>query len=196
MSEQTTHVVSLENRRTLNLMRGIIRGLWILSYDWIEKSLEANEWQPEELYEMKSFSKAVEVGNHLNGRNRWIDIFSIFFSLKFCRMERQAFGSKHYKMDIFSEVGPIFVSMDCKCEALPELIKLCCGKITKSRTNAKIIIADLIQGNSTLYNNMISSNWIFDSISNGKLQKLRQYRLSNAEKLNKKENGLKTTKDT
>lgn len=61
VSERTTHVVTLENRRTINLMRGIIRGLWILTFDWIEKSLAANEWQPEELYEMKSFSKAVQV---------------------------------------------------------------------------------------------------------------------------------------
>lgn len=61
VSEQTTHVVSLENRRTINLIRGIIRGLWILNYDWIEKSLTANDWQPEELYELKTFSKAVEV---------------------------------------------------------------------------------------------------------------------------------------
>lgn len=61
MSEQTTHVVTLENRRTINLMHGIIRGLWILSYEWIEQSLAAGEWQPEDQFEMKSISPAVEV---------------------------------------------------------------------------------------------------------------------------------------
>lgn len=102
-------------------------------------------------------------------------------------MERQAFGSKHYKMDIFCDVGPIFVSSDCKCDALPELIKLCRGKVTKNRSAAEIIIADR-QRNHV---NMISSNWILDSISNGKLLRQQPYRLSAVEKQNAKENDEK-----
>lgn len=201
VSEQTSHVVSLENRRTVNLLRGIIRGLWILTYDWIEKSLAANEWQPEELYEMKTFSKAVQVNLNQNQLklNYIFDYFFLFHFisfLKICRMERQAFGSKHYKMDILLDVGPIFVSLDCKCDALTELIKLCSGKVTKNRSMAKIIIADRVPSNSIVLINMIKSNWILDSISNGKLLKHQHYRLSNAHMQYGKENEVRITKQT
>lgn len=43
------------------MLRGIVRGVWILEYNWIVKSFEANEWLPELSYEMNSFSNAVEV---------------------------------------------------------------------------------------------------------------------------------------
>lgn len=109
-------------------------------------------------------------------------------------MERQAFGSKHYKMDIFCDVGPIFVSPDCKCDALAELIKLCRGKVTRNRSAAKIIIADRRRNHLTDTDNMISSNWVLDSISDGKLQKQQLYRLSIVEKQNAKENDKKCAK--
>lgn len=60
----TTHLVALDNRRTVNMLGGLIRGVWILEYDWILKSVEANQWQPEIQYEMISFSKAVEVNTN------------------------------------------------------------------------------------------------------------------------------------
>lgn len=61
VSVNTTHLVSLDDRRTINMLRGLIRGVWILSYDWVVKSSEAKHWQPEAEFEMHSFSKAVEV---------------------------------------------------------------------------------------------------------------------------------------
>lgn len=111
--------------------------------------------------------------------------------VKICRMERQAFG-KHFKMDLFSEVGPIFISSDCRCDALSELIKLCRGKITKNRSMAKYIVVDRVPNNSTAAANMISSNWILDSISIGKLLRHQIYRLTNIEKKNGKENAVES----
>lgn len=101
-------------------------------------------------------------------------------------------------MDIFSNVGPIFVSPDCKCTALPELIKLCRGKVTKIRSMAKIIIVDRVQvqGNSMDNMNVIASNWILDSISQGKLLKSQLYRLANEEKQQERGNELKMIKCT
>lgn len=61
VTDTTTHLVSLEPRRTLNLLRAITRGLWILEYTWIEESLKAGEWLEEEAYELRSFSRGVEV---------------------------------------------------------------------------------------------------------------------------------------
>lgn len=61
MNQKTTHLIAFDTRRTINMLRGIIRGIWILSYDWILESMEANGWKSESEYELKSFSKAVEV---------------------------------------------------------------------------------------------------------------------------------------
>jgi len=35
VSEQTTHVVAGGNRRTVKVLSGISRGLWVLSLDWV-----------------------------------------------------------------------------------------------------------------------------------------------------------------
>lgn len=61
MGAKTTHLVAFDTRRTINFLRGLIRGIWIVNYDWILESVEANKWLPEADYELKAFSKAVEV---------------------------------------------------------------------------------------------------------------------------------------
>ncbi|XP_076598753.1 microcephalin isoform X5 [Chaetodon auriga] len=50
--ESTTHVVSWGHRRTLNILLGIARGCWILSFEWILWCLEQRQWIPEEPYEL------------------------------------------------------------------------------------------------------------------------------------------------
>ncbi|KAM7408833.1 hypothetical protein PAMA_002518 [Pampus argenteus] len=50
--ESTTHVVSGGQRRTLNVLLGIARGCWILSFEWILWCLEQRQWIPEEPYEL------------------------------------------------------------------------------------------------------------------------------------------------
>lgn len=60
VSKRTTHVVS-SGVRTVNLLRGIIRGCWLINLEWVLKSLENNDWLDPEEFEMKHFSKAVQV---------------------------------------------------------------------------------------------------------------------------------------
>ncbi|XP_056291910.1 microcephalin isoform X2 [Pseudoliparis swirei] len=50
--KSTTHVVSGGHRRTLNILLGIARGCWILSFEWILWCLEQRQWIPEEPYEL------------------------------------------------------------------------------------------------------------------------------------------------
>uniref|UniRef100_A0AAV2JRY0 BRCT domain-containing protein n=1 Tax=Knipowitschia caucasica TaxID=637954 RepID=A0AAV2JRY0_KNICA len=57
----TTHVVSGGHRRTLNILLGIARGCWILSYEWILWSLEKRHWIPEEPYELSEQFPAAQV---------------------------------------------------------------------------------------------------------------------------------------
>lgn len=64
VTRRTTHLVSLEPRRTLNLLRGLMRGVWILNYNWILDSVKANRWLNEEKYELTSFSRSIEVSLH------------------------------------------------------------------------------------------------------------------------------------
>ncbi|XP_068534518.1 microcephalin isoform X2 [Anas acuta] len=52
--ETTSHVVTGSPRRTLNVMLGIARGCWIVSYEWVLWSFEAGHWISEEPYELSS----------------------------------------------------------------------------------------------------------------------------------------------
>ncbi|KAG7216410.1 hypothetical protein INR49_021662 [Caranx melampygus] len=59
--ESTTHVVSGGHRRTLNILLGIARGCWILSFEWILWCLEQRQWIPEEPYELSDHFPAAQV---------------------------------------------------------------------------------------------------------------------------------------
>jgi len=67
VSRRTTHVVST-GVRTVNLLRGIIRGCWLVTLEWVLKSLENNAWLDPETFEMKHFSKAVQVRKRMRDR--------------------------------------------------------------------------------------------------------------------------------
>lgn len=66
VTQHTTHLVSLEPRRTLNLLRGLMRGVWIVSYQWVLASIRAGKWINEEPYELTRFSRAIEVSSMLS----------------------------------------------------------------------------------------------------------------------------------
>ncbi|NXL87953.1 MCPH1 protein, partial [Alectura lathami] len=59
--ETTSHVVTGSPRRTLNVMLGIARGCWIVSYEWVLSSLEFGHWISEEPYELSSTFPAAPV---------------------------------------------------------------------------------------------------------------------------------------
>ncbi|MEQ2242669.1 BRCA1 associated RING domain 1 [Ilyodon furcidens] len=61
--ESTTHVVSGGHRRTLNILLGIARGCWILSFEWILWCLEQRQWIPEEPYELSDQFPAAQISS-------------------------------------------------------------------------------------------------------------------------------------
>ncbi|XP_066459710.1 microcephalin isoform X2 [Eleutherodactylus coqui] len=65
--ETTTHVITGSPRRTLNIILGIARGCWILSYDWVLWSLECGHWIPEEPYELSDDFPGAPVSAHCMG---------------------------------------------------------------------------------------------------------------------------------
>ncbi|XP_053674273.1 mediator of DNA damage checkpoint protein 1-like [Anopheles nili] len=163
VTDNTTHLVTLETRRTINLLRALIRGLWIVRYEWIVDSYRAGCWLPEESFELRDFSVAVQIN----------------------RSERQAFGSC-YRNELFGDYGPFWVSPGCTVPELQlrELVLLCRGKITRNRTQARFIVVepndpalDDVDGapNEQLY---VTPLWILDSITINRVKKLsRKYRL-------------------
>jgi microcephalin len=57
----TTHVVSTGKRRTVNVLKAILSGCWLLSVEWVLKSLEKGEWLKEEPFEMAEDFPAAKV---------------------------------------------------------------------------------------------------------------------------------------
>lgn len=44
VTKKTTHLVTFDSKRTQKFLRAIIRGLWIVDYDWVTASLQAGNW--------------------------------------------------------------------------------------------------------------------------------------------------------
>lgn len=157
VTDRTTHLVSLETRRTVNLLRALTRGLWIVSYAWIEQSARAGRWLPEDQYELCEFSPAVQT----------------------CRSERQAFGSR-YRMDLFGECGGTFyVSERCEVpqDQLRELIITCGGKITGNALAARYLLVSSLEdvGGVPKGAFCVSPQWILDSIQENRVKKTYRY---------------------
>ncbi|OXU20026.1 hypothetical protein TSAR_010451 [Trichomalopsis sarcophagae] len=118
VTPRTTHVIS-SGVRTVNLLKGIIRGCWMVSLEWALKSLESQKWLDPSPFELSHFSKAVKEN----------------------RRDRQLFG-KAYVPDLFVTCGFIYVENGTSPpkSTLKELIKTAGGRITDDPGRAEIII--------------------------------------------------------
>ncbi|NXY19423.1 MCPH1 protein, partial [Atrichornis clamosus] len=141
--ETTSHVVTGTPRRTLNVMLGIARGCWIVSYEWVLWSLELGHWISEEPYELSS----------------------IFPAAPICRLQRHLSIGK-YQQNLFSNQPVMFVSPASQppCKKLIELIQLSGGKICNALRQAKICIG---RKPGKMYQEIISlsEKWVLDSIT-------------------------------
>ncbi|XP_065487864.1 microcephalin isoform X2 [Caloenas nicobarica] len=141
--ETTSHVVTGSPRRTLNVMLGIARGCWIVSYEWVLWSLELGRWISEEPYELSSTFPAAPI----------------------CRLQRQLSTGKH-QQNLFSNQPVMFVSPTSQppCEKLIELIQLSGGKICKALRQAKICIGEK-PGKKYKEIKCLSEKWVLDSVT-------------------------------
>ncbi|NWW16741.1 MCPH1 protein, partial [Falcunculus frontatus] len=141
--ETTSHVVTGSPCRTLNVMLGIARGCWIVSYEWVLWSLELGHWISEEPYELSSSFPAAPI----------------------CRLQRHLSTGK-YQQNLFSNQPVMFVSPTSQppCKKLIELIQLAGGKICKALRQAKICIG---KKPGKKYQEIISlsEKWVLDSIT-------------------------------
>merc|ERR1712062_461798 len=135
----TSHVVTGEGKRTLNLLKGLLQGCWIVSRDWALASLEADHWVKEEPYEMINFSPAVQ---------------SI-------RLERAA-NRGQFKSELFKELGSVFISSDCKAptEDLKQLISSGGGLVSSVAATSKICVGEVCRAS----HQSVSEKWVLDSV--------------------------------
>uniref|UniRef100_UPI0037E8D0E9 microcephalin n=1 Tax=Semicossyphus pulcher TaxID=241346 RepID=UPI0037E8D0E9 len=142
--ESTTHVVSGGHRRTLNILLGIARGCWILSFEWILWCLEQRQWIPEEPYELSDQFPAAQI----------------------CRLQRHLSAGEH-QQDLFQDRPAMFVSQHSQppTQSLVELIQLCGGTVCKTVRQAGICIGKY-SGRRPKGSRILSEQWVLDSITN------------------------------
>ncbi|XP_043484659.1 probable serine/threonine-protein kinase DDB_G0282963 [Leptopilina heterotoma] len=118
VTRKTTHVIST-GVRTINLLKGILRGCWLVSLEWVLKSQTAGKWINPEPFELAHFSESVKEN----------------------RRERQIFGNA-YVPELFLNCGLIHVNggTNPSPPILKDLIKLAGGQITENPKEAKIKI--------------------------------------------------------
>eukprot|EP00096_Caligus_rogercresseyi_P011077 TRINITY_DN424_c0_g1_i4.p1 TRINITY_DN424_c0_g1~~TRINITY_DN424_c0_g1_i4.p1 ORF type:complete len:207 (+),score=77.45 TRINITY_DN424_c0_g1_i4:376-996(+) len=154
VSSRTTHVICCSEgstRRTLNVLRGILRGCWIVSKEWMLGSLEEGYLLEEEPFERVDFSPAVMA----------------------CRLERIAFGS--YRSGLLAEVGSLHVSRKSSFsnKDIGDLIRLAGGKLVTKGENADIVI-----GEDSTTGIGVKENWLMDSIQHNVVLPLNDYLLN------------------
>ncbi|XP_048353455.1 microcephalin isoform X2 [Sphaerodactylus townsendi] len=150
--ENTSHVISGSPRRTLNVLLGIARGCWIVSFEWVLWSLEYGHWISEEPYELSVDFPAAPI----------------------CRVQQYLSETNNKKL--FSDQPVMFVSLTSQPPfyKLCELIQLCGGKLCKTIRQAEICIGKCRVGRHRGIQ-CLSEKWILDSVIQNKICPLGRY---------------------
>ncbi|XP_033123690.1 microcephalin-like [Anneissia japonica] len=154
--DSTTHVILGRHRRTLNVLSAIARGCWLLSTEWIFKSLEEGAWLPEEPFEQHEIFPAAQLSR-----------------LEHCASE----GT--YKRDLFSSFSPVFIGDDtiAPTDRIQELFEWCGGSVCSSARVARLGI-----GKTQTRTNLktVDEKWVFDCISELRMCPLTDYTVSSS----------------
>ena len=158
VTPSTTHVVCGENRRTMSVLQGILRGCWVVSKEWAYASLEEGRWADEEAFERTDFSGAARQ----------------------CRLDRQAFGPGLYRSRLLEGVGAIYVDRrGCKAPfaEVRRLCELAGGATVRLARRADVVIGGPASGGAEGAV-AVSDKWLFDSIQHNKPLNMNKYLLS------------------
>lgn len=150
ITKDTTHVLVGTPRRTINLLKAIIWGCWIVNLDWVTQSISSSKWLPEADFVLK-------------------EDFPVLKQLTRAKMRSTA-------AKLFSTVGPVFVERDTKPprKDLVELITACGGQISLTKSRSDVCVGGAAPDRSHA---SVTELWILDSISSLKLQKMVEYSL-------------------
>ncbi|XP_045853150.1 microcephalin isoform X3 [Meles meles] len=144
--DTTSHVLAGNPLRTLNVLLGIARGCWILSYEWVLWSLELGHWISEEPFELSNYFPAAPL----------------------CRLER-VLSAGQYQGTLFADQPVMFITpaSNPPRAKLRELVLLCGGRITRIPRQAGIFIGPSL-GKRKATTTYLSETWILDSITQHK----------------------------
>ncbi|XP_045391601.1 microcephalin isoform X3 [Lemur catta] len=153
--ETTTHVLCGEPIRTLNVLLGIARGCWVLSYEWVLWSLESGHWISEEPFELSTYFPAAAV----------------------CRRERHLCEGQYWGT-LFADQPALFISPASSPPRakLRELVHLCGGRISRDPRQASISIGPYSRKKKATIK-YLSEKWILDSITQHKVCSPEDYLL-------------------
>jgi len=205
-SDEVTHVVTAVDNddlcsRTMKFLLGVITGKWIISYDWILKSLEKHEWLCEEEFEVKGCpgaSTGTPSKARINAVKQFPPLFdgcSFYFSGEF-----HSTPSKAEYLDLIKLGGGIILHREPKAEtshplitpSSPALMKMISSKMLDSPTVAYHAKPDTAQSHCTQFiifdseasphHKQLStpimctapSTWILDCISNFELVEVKE----------------------
>lgn len=143
VTASTTHVISGEGKRTLNLLKGLMQGCWLLTKEWAYSSLEEGRWAPEEPFEMVNFSPAV--------RNM--------------REERINSGGA-FKSELFKDVGTVYVSGECRApkDELRQLILSGGGSVANTARVASVVVGEFRDPGENQSTDCVTEKWVLDSV--------------------------------
>lgn len=140
VTDSTTHLICGGPRRTLNVLYGIMKGIWILHKQWVLSSLEALTWLPEENYEVTDYFPVVKVtreGRYLHKEN--------------------------YQSLSLSDFGSIFVAQKTSPPRhhLLNLLRICGAKVINNPNKADIYMGHEFLPDKTCVNPV----WVLDCIA-------------------------------
>ncbi|XP_033621433.1 microcephalin isoform X4 [Fukomys damarensis] len=153
--ETTTHVLAGKPLRTLNVLLGIARGCWVLSYEWVLWSLELGHWISEEPFELSTYFPAAPV----------------------CRLQRHL-SPGQYRGTLFADHPPMFISAASSPPRakLRELVLLCGGRVSPGPRHASVFIGPY-HGKRRAAVQHLSEKWVLDSIMKHKVCAFESYLL-------------------
>ena len=182
MTAETSHVVCSEPvRRTVNLLKGLMRGCWLLSREWLFASVERGRWADEEDFELTSFSAAAGAA----------------------RREREAFGRCRAAAGVLAACPPLhFSSRGCRAplEDLRQLAALGGARVARVARAAGVVVGEKAEPPQQLRRRWrrrrsggcvdeedeeeecpppvcVSETWFFDSLQSQQVLPFEQYLL-------------------
>ncbi|XP_071837773.1 microcephalin-like isoform X2 [Apostichopus japonicus] len=150
----TTHIITGDQRRTLNVLSAIANGCWLLSKEWVLNSLESGYWLPEEPFEVHSAFPAAKISREL-------------------KLQSETEGCH---LNLFSEFEGFFVSESSSPpkERLLDLLQLCGGAICKSPQQADLCIGECARPADV---HAVQERWVLDCISEMKTLPIDSYKI-------------------
>nr|XP_048312239.1 microcephalin isoform X3 [Myodes glareolus] len=171
--ESTTHVLVGKSVRTLNVLMGIARGCWILSYEWVLWSLELGHWISEEPFELsQSFPAAPTCWTSAESHTYTLHLKT---SRQVCRLERQL-STQRYQGALFANQPKMFIAPASSPPRakLCELVLLCGGQVSPTPQLASLIIGPY-HGKKEARIQYLSEKWVLDSITQHKVCDFTDY---------------------